>query len=64
MAADVQSWRDTANYGWLLLSDDEATNRTARRFGSIEGGTGASLTVVYTSIVEQVYLPLVFKTSP
>ncbi len=48
MAADVQSWLDTANYGWLLLSDDEVTNRTARRFGSKEGGTAARLTVEYT----------------
>jgi hypothetical protein len=63
MAADVQSWLDTANYGWLLLSDDEVTNRTARRFGSKEGGTAARLTVEYTTIVEQVYLPLVFKNS-
>jgi hypothetical protein len=64
MAADVQSWLDTANYGWLLLSDDEVTNRTARRFGSKEGGAGASLTVVYTAIVERVYLPLVIKNYP
>jgi hypothetical protein len=63
MAADVQSWLDTANYGWLLLSDDEVTNRTARRFGSKEGGSGARLTVEYTAIVEQVFLPLVIKNS-
>jgi hypothetical protein len=59
----VQSWLDTANYGWLLMSDDEVTNRTARRFGSKEGGTAASLTVEYTTVVERVYLPLVFRNS-
>jgi hypothetical protein len=63
MAADVQSWLGTANHGWLLLSDDEGTIRTARRFGSKEGGTGARLTVEYTTSVEHVYLPLVFKNT-
>ena len=59
MAADVQTWLDTANFGWLLKSDDEVTNRTARRFGSKEGVTGAKLIVEYTTIVERTYLPLI-----
>ncbi len=36
MVADVQQWLDspTQNFGWLLKTEDESVNLTARRFGS------------------------------
>jgi hypothetical protein len=38
MVADVQTWLDnsSANFGWLLKTEAEATSRTARGFGSRE----------------------------
>jgi glucose/arabinose dehydrogenase len=36
LAADAQGWLANSgqNYGWLLISDNEAVNRTARAFGA------------------------------
>jgi hypothetical protein len=38
MAADVQAWLDfpQTNFGWILVSQDESVDFTARRFGSRE----------------------------
>ena len=38
LADDVQFWQSTpsANFGWILISDDEITQATARRFGARE----------------------------
>jgi len=52
LVADVQSWLNSSNsnFGWILLSSDEATPTTVRRFGSREAGTnGPSLLVEYTT---------------
>ena len=48
LVADVQSWADptNSNFGWMLISQDEATASTARRFGSREGGTNAPLLAI------------------
>lgn len=45
LVADVQAWADptNANFGWMLLSADEATAGTARRFASHEAATNAPL---------------------
>jgi hypothetical protein len=56
MVADVQSWLDlpAANFGWIILSDNEAAPRTARRWASREDslGRGPRLLVDYTVIPE------------
>ena len=38
MASDVQTWLDdpTSNFGWILVTESEESNFTARRFGSRE----------------------------
>lgn len=43
LVADVQNWLDNtdANFGWMLLSQDEATPGTARRFASRESPSNA-----------------------
>jgi len=38
LVADVQGWinNPSSNFGWLLISEDEVTPQTARRFGARE----------------------------
>jgi hypothetical protein len=50
LAADVQGWIDNpaSNAGWLLKTQAEGTQRTARRFGSREGGSAAILDLGFT----------------
>jgi hypothetical protein len=51
LVADVQAWiqQPGTNFGWMLISSDEGTPLTARRFGTREGGSvGPVLTVQYT----------------
>lgn len=54
LVVDVQTMVNTpsSNFGWFLISDQEGTNRTARAFGSREGGNGATLTIDYTLVPE------------
>ena len=48
LTADVQGWLDNtdANFGWILISQDEATASTARRFASRESDVGAPTLLV------------------
>jgi hypothetical protein len=48
MVADVQFWLDStnSNFGWILISQDEASDSTARRFASREGGANAPALVI------------------
>ena len=41
LVGDVQGWvnNPSSNFGWLLVSEDEVSPETARRFGSRENGT-------------------------
>jgi len=51
LVANVQFWLDNtnSNFGWILISQDEATASTARRFASREGGAKApSLLIEFT----------------
>lgn len=53
MAADVQNWVDNPanNFGWVLLSGSEGSDRNARRFDSRESSDPATrplLTISYT----------------
>lgn len=43
--SDVQSWLNNpgTNFGWLLVSEDEMTSETARRFGAREDPPNASV---------------------
>jgi len=51
LVSNVQAWVDNPaqNNGWILISRSEATLRTARQFGSREGGAPAVLEVGYTA---------------
>jgi hypothetical protein len=46
---DVQFWlaHPEQNFGWILISQDEGTPYTARRFGSRESGSAATLDLEY-----------------
>jgi hypothetical protein len=51
IAVDVQAWVSGAatNHGWIMISDGEGSQRTARRLGSRESLSGApSLEIQYT----------------
>ncbi len=51
LIADVRLWitNSSANFGWLLISQDEVTLKTARRFGAKEDpSTAPVLTINYT----------------
>ena len=43
LVADVQQWltNPSQNFGWILMSDSEELNSTARRFGAREDGPNA-----------------------
>jgi hypothetical protein len=52
LVADAQDWlaNPPANYGWLLLTQSEATAKTARHFGARENpGTPPRLRLEYTT---------------
>jgi hypothetical protein len=57
LVADVQSWLDNpgTNFGWFLISSNELTPRTARRFGMQENtsiGSRPLLTVEFSPVPE------------
>ncbi len=56
LVADVQFWLDNtnSNFGWILMSQDEPTASTARRFASREAGANApTLVIEYTTVQTQ-----------
>jgi hypothetical protein len=62
MVADVQFWltNTSANFGWILMTELEATNYTARRFASREDPVNApTLTVTYTASGSQAQQPTI-----
>ena len=50
MAMDVQDWLDSPsmNFGWILIGNEQAGSRNARRFGSKETGTAPQLLIDFT----------------
>jgi len=56
LVGDVQGWVNNpqSNFGWMLISDDETTPFTARRFGSREEpfGNVPTLTIDYELVPE------------
>jgi hypothetical protein len=66
LVADVQFWLDNtnSNFGWILISEDEATASTARRFASREAGTNApTLVIEYTAGQTQAQPPRMSQVS-
>jgi hypothetical protein len=61
LVADVQFWLDQpgANFGWMLLTQDEALERSARSFASRESGFGPTLTITFTPVPEPSTVSLV-----
>jgi hypothetical protein len=49
MVSDVRQWlaNPATNFGWILITESEATSRTMRRFGSRESTSPATLVVQY-----------------
>ncbi len=67
LTGDVQSWVDdpSQNFGWLLVSQDEATLRTVRGFAALENGASAGvLQVNYTPGIPPNMPPTVSIASP
>ena len=57
IVSDVQAWVDapSSNYGFILISQSEGTQGTARRFSSREqpvGGTPPHLNITYSTVPE------------
>jgi hypothetical protein len=52
LVADVQSWADSAgtNFGWLLVSENESTPKTARLFGTHEDTNNAPVLTIHYSL--------------
>jgi hypothetical protein len=50
LTSDVQAWvnNPAANFGWMLLTDQEGVDFTARQFGAREGGAAAMLEVTFS----------------
>jgi len=51
MIADVQSWLNNpgSSQGWMLVSEDELSDHTARRWGARDGASPPSLVVNYST---------------
>ncbi|MBI2924776.1 MAG: immunoglobulin domain-containing protein [Verrucomicrobia bacterium] len=61
LAADVQAWvRDTAsNFGWILITQSESKQRTARRIGAREGSAASAPTLVVEFTVPTAEPPVI-----
>jgi glucose/arabinose dehydrogenase len=66
LVSDVQGWLDNPaqNFGWLLMSQAEASARSVRGFGTREGASAGTLEVGYTPPVSSNAPPSVTITSP
>lgn len=54
LITDIQFWVDnpSQNYGWMLMTEAEGVNKTARSFASRENGFGPTLRVEFTPVPE------------
>jgi hypothetical protein len=52
--ADLQYWLDNpgANFGWMMINENERTRKTARSFASRESGFGPALVIEFTPVPE------------
>jgi hypothetical protein len=60
LVADIQAWLNgtAPNYGWMLMTESEAIDKTARSFASRESGFGPELTVNFVTVPEPSVLSL------
>lgn len=54
LITDLQFWVDhpAENHGWMLVTESEGVNKTARNFASRESGFGPALSVQFTTVPE------------
>lgn len=54
LITDIQFWVDnpSVNHGWMLVTEAEGLNRTARSFAARESGSGPTLSVTFTPVPE------------
>lgn len=54
LTADVQAWigQPGLNFGWMLMTESESLERTARMFASRESGFGPTLVVEFSPVPE------------
>ena len=54
LMADVQTWvgQPGLNFGWMLMTESEGTERTARMFASRESGFGPTLEIEFSPVPE------------
>jgi hypothetical protein len=54
LMADVQTWvgQPELNFGWMLMTESEGIERTARMFASRESGFGPTLTIEFSPVPE------------
>lgn len=60
LVADVQYWVDnpSENFGWILMTEDESVQKSARSFASRESGFGPMLVIEFTPVPEPSALAL------
>jgi hypothetical protein len=61
LVADLQAWLNdpSSNFGWVLMTQAEDIDKTARGFASHESGFGPTLTIEFTPIPEPSTIALV-----
>ena len=61
LLADIRAWMNqpAQNFGWMLMTESEATQKTARRFDSRESGFGPTLLIEFTPVPEPSSIALV-----
>lgn len=54
LVADIQTWlnQPQSNFGWMLMTESENLQKTARGFASRESGFGPTLTIGFTAVPE------------
>jgi hypothetical protein len=60
LVSDIQTWANNPalNFGWMLKTESEGVNKTARGFASRENPFGPTLTVDFLTVPEPSVLPL------
>lgn len=61
LVADIRAWlsQPAQNFGWMLMTEAESLQKTARSFASRESGFGPTLTVEFTTVPEPSTIALV-----
>jgi hypothetical protein len=61
LVADVQHWVNNPlqNFGWILMTEDESVQKTARSFASRESGFGPMLVIEFTPVPEPATVALI-----